>query len=462
MNLTDVNAERSLIGCIVCGEGTQDYLLDTVSEHDFSDTDLRAVYKALRRLKREGVPVDQVTLLSASQDEGSSLRGVQLSDMIDDAEWRLENSQHYGNILKEKSALRRIKRLSHSIEVGLDQGLGPQRILGEVIEEAEQIRIRGGASEAVNAGDLALAAMAELEGSTPIEVPVLSGLPSVDAISRGSLPQDYVVVGARTSVGKSAFGVSLTLAALEQGFSVDFFSLEMSKRQIWHRLASDACNIDLTQWSDKDRPLVGEQLVRVSRFWRRFSQFRFGVDDTPALRIDELCARAKKQHAKHGTNVFIVDYIGKVRGSEGLKYSTREREIADISSKLQALARQTNSVVVALCQLGRGAATRQDARPVLTDLRESGRIEEDANQVFLLHRDEDSDAECKREVIVAKNRNGPVGRTEVRYVPKYAQFGRQLRPAQLDVTEKARAAEDDIRRAEELFEALGRDKGAAK
>ena len=253
-----------------------------------------------------------------------------------------------------------------------------------------------------------------------------TGFTDLDYRTSGMQPSDLVLLAARPSMGKTAFVLNLAENfAVRQNYTTAIFSLEMSKEQLVNRILSMESRVDSQtlrtgSLSDND----WDQVVESSGI---IANSHLIIDDTPGISIGELRSKCRRYKMEHDLKVVIIDYLQLMTGSGGKNSDNRQQEISEISRSLKALARELNVPVIALSQLSRACETRQDHRPMLSDLRESGAIEQDADVVMFIYRDEyynkDSEAKNIAEIIIAKQRNGPIGTVELVWLPDYTKFG---------------------------------------
>ncbi|MFA7468315.1 MAG: replicative DNA helicase, partial [Desulfotomaculaceae bacterium] len=245
----------------------------------------------------------------------------------------------------------------------------------------------------------------------------------LDDICCGLQPSDLIIVAARPSMGKTTFGLNIAEhVALKHNVPVAIFSLEMSSEQLVRRMLCTEAMVD--QHKARVGDLEEEEWARITEVAEKFSEAKIFIDDTPAITISGIRGKVKRLQAEHGLGLIIVDYLQLMRGRG--RVENRQQEIAEISRSLKALAKELNAPVLALAQLSRAVEQRQDKRPMLADLRESGSLEQDADVVMFIYRDEyynlDSEKKGIAEIIVAKQRNGPTGKVDLGFLREFTRF----------------------------------------
>ena len=340
------------------------------------------------------------------------------------------NIRYYAEIVAEKALLRRMIKVTEEIADSCYAGKEKVENLMEQTEKkifdlvqkrntGDYVPIRDVVMNVVNKIE-----QASKSKSTVTGIP--TGFTDLDYRTSGMQPSDLVLLAARPSMGKTAFVLNLAENfAVRQNYTTAIFSLEMSKEQLVNRILSMESRVDSQtlrtgSLSDND----WDQVVESSGI---IANSHLIIDDTPGISIGELRSKCRRYKMEHDLKVVIIDYLQLMTGSGGKNSDNRQQEISEISRSLKALARELNVPVIALSQLSRACETRQDHRPMLSDLRESGAIEQDADVVMFIYRDEyynkDSEAKNIAEIIIAKQRNGPIGTVELVWLPDYTKFG---------------------------------------
>ena len=425
-----LEAEQSVIGAMILDREAILKASEFITGEDFYQKQYGVVFDTIVELFNQNEPVDLVTLqerLRAKEvpEEISNMGFVR--KILDDLP-TTTNAGKYAEIVAEKSLLRKLIRVNDEIS-GLCYG-GVES-LDAVLEQTEKkvfelIQRRGG-GEFVPIRQVVLNAIQRIEAASRIRgtvTGIATGFKDLDYQTSGFQPSDLILIAARPSMGKTAFALNIAqYMAFRNNKTAAIFSLEMSKEQLVNRLLSmESCvdsqrlrNGDLTD-SDWERLVEGAEGVARSRLI---------IDDTPGISLSELRSKCRKYKLEQDLEIVMIDYLQLMTGS-GRSSDSRQQEISDISRGLKSLARELNVPVVALSQLSRAVEQRPDHRPMLSDLRESGAIEQDADMVMFLYRDayynKDSEMKDLAEVIVAKQRNGPIGTINLLWMPQYTAF----------------------------------------
>ena len=341
------------------------------------------------------------------------------------------NVKYYAKIVKEKSLMRRLIRTTEEITAQCYQGTDNVEALMDSTEKKifNLMQSRGG-GDFTPIRQVVINALERIEAASKQNgsiTGVSTGFIDLDYQTSGMQPSDLILVAARPSMGKTAFVLNMAQhMAFRDNITTAIFSLEMSKEQLVNRLFSLESKVDAQvlrngrlEDSDWERLIESAEIIGNSNLI---------IDDTPSISIAELRSKCRKYKMEMNLGVIIIDYLQLMSGSSGGKSSTsRQQEISDISRSLKAVARELNVPVIALSQLSRAVEQRDDKRPMLSDLRESGAIEQDADVVMFIYRDDYYNKESEKkniaEIIVAKQRNGPVGTVELAWRPQYTQFG---------------------------------------
>ena len=413
-----IEAEQSVIGSMLMDKEAIIAASEIVTARDFYQQQYGIMFETMVELFNEGKPVDLVTLQDRLKEkdvppEVSSLDFVR--DIITTVPTSA-NVKSYANIVREKAVLRRLIKVNEEIANTCYAGKEPlEQILASTEKSVFDLLQSRSSGEFVPIRQVALNVLEKIEAASKTQGTV-TGIPTgfidLDYKTSGMQPSDFVLIAARPSMGKTAFVLNLVdHVAVRKGLPCMIFSLEMSKEQLVNRMLAMESNVDsqklrtgnLTD-SDWDAIVEGIGVIGNSKLV---------IDDTPGISITELRSKCRKMKLEQGLSMIIIDYLQLMSGSGGKSSESRQQEISEISRSLKALAREMNAPVVALSQLSRACETRTDHRPMLSDLRESGAIEQDADVVMFLYRDDyynkDTDMPNIAEVIIAKQRNGPIG-----------------------------------------------------
>ncbi len=423
-------AEQSVIGSMLMDRDAIIAASEIITADDFYQNQYGVMFDAMVELFNEGKPVDLVTLQNRlkEKDVPPEVSSLEFVREIVIAVPTSANIKSYANIVREKAMLRRLIRVNEEIA---NTCYSRKERLEDILSYTEKaifdlLQNRTG-SDFVPIKQVALNVLERIEAASKSEGTV-TGIPTgfidLDYKTSGMQPSDLVLLAARPSMGKTAFVLNLVdYVAVRKGMPCMIFSLEMSKEQLVNRMLSMESNVDsqklrtgsLTD-ADWDAVVEGIGIIGNSKLL---------IDDTPGISITELRSKCRKIKLEYGLSMVIVDYLQLMSGS-GRSGDNRQQEISEISRSLKALAREIQAPVVALSQLSRACESRQDHRPMLSDLRESGAIEQDADVVMFLYRDDyynkDTDRPNVAEVIIAKQRNGPIGTVELLWRPEFTKF----------------------------------------
>lgn len=424
-----LEAEQSVIGSMIMDRDAIDAVKDTINDEDFYHPDLKIIYNAIVELFASNKPVDLVTLQSRLQDENvlDQIGGIDYLSKLAMAVPTSAHAKHYALIVKEKSTLRKVIKAGQ--EIISDSYDGTQK-LDAVLNGAEErifnIVQKRDSGEFTSAADLVNPMLNKLELLTKNQgkvTGVSSGFLDLDYRTAGLQPSDLILVAARPSMGKTAFAVNVVQhAAVTDKKVCAMFSLEMSKDQLINRMVCSEAMVDSQKIRTGD--LEDDDWAKISMGAVILADAPIYIDDTPGITIAEIRAKCRKLKMDKGLDLIMIDYLQLMSG--GGKTQSREQEISEISRGLKALAREMSAPVIALSQLSRACESRADHRPMLSDLRESGAIEQDADVVMFLYRDEyyhpDTELKNQAELIIAKQRNGPTGTVNLVWIGQYTKF----------------------------------------
>ncbi|MBL7130764.1 MAG: replicative DNA helicase [Candidatus Omnitrophica bacterium] len=425
----NIDAEMAVLGSMFIEEDAVNQAIETIDEDCFYKSAHRKIFSSIVNLSSKNKAVDLITLTEElkKSDELEEIGGVSYLTMLANAVPTAANIKHYARIVKEKSILRALINNSTQIvtkayesEVNVDEVLdkaeglifeiSDRRIEGSFVSLKEIIK------DSIETIDRLYQQKAHVTG-------VPTGFIDFDIKTAGLQHSDLIVVAGRPSMGKSAFAISIAeYAAIVEHIPVALFSLEMSKEQLVQRLLCSHARVDVHKvrsgyFSPSDWP-------KLTAAAGKLSEAPIFIDDTPAITIMELRAKARRLKAHYDIKLMFVDYLQLIRSSRYAE--NRQQEISEISRSLKALARELNIPLVAISQLSRAVEARSDHRPQLSDLRESGAIEQDADVVVLLLREEYYNPTVENrgiaEAIIAKQRNGPVGSIKLSFIKEYTRF----------------------------------------
>ena len=434
-----IEAEQSVVGAMLMDKDAITTASEIISGEDFYQTAYGVVFDSVVELFNEGKPVDLITLQNRLKEkdvpeEISSLEFVR--DLVA-AVPTSANIKYYAEIVAEKSLLRKMIKMNDEITNACYLAKEPVEAIMERTEKQvfELVQNRG-ASDYVPIRQVVLNALEKIEKASKSKGTV-TGIPTgfidLDYKTSGFKPSDFILVAARPSMGKTAFVLNIAQhVAFRQNKTVAIFSLEMSKEQLVNRLFSLESYVDAQllrtgnlKDSDWEKLIEGAGTIGKSNLI---------IDDTPGISISELRSKCRKYKLEHGLDMIIIDYLQLMSGSVGKRSDSRQQEISDISRSLKAVARELNVPVISLSQLSRAVEQRPDHRPMLSDLRESGAIEQDADVVMFIYRDDyyhkDTEHVNEAEIIIAKQRNGPIGTVTLTWLPQYTKFANSQRQPQ--------------------------------
>jgi replicative DNA helicase len=438
----DLEAEKSVLSSILLDDRSLDTVIVELKPEDFYHPAHRALFEAMLALRDAKSPVDLLTLSDHlnSRKLLDAIGGPVFLAEIADYETTAANVLHHARIVRDKSVRRALIGLATEIvELGFDSAEPAQQLLNVAqgrMFELGQLRSRSSfqimEKEVHEAINFVEELMERGGGVTGLQ----TGFSDLDRLTGGLQPGDLVILAARPSMGKTALALNVARnAAVDGGKKVAIFSLEMTTRSLVLRLLAAEARIESSVF--RSGYVSTSDYQKLARAADRLGHARIFIDDGSAATVLEMEAKARRLHAEHGLDLVVVDYLQLARGDGSAE--RREQEISEISRGLKGLAKELRIPVMALSQLNRGPEARSDKRPMLADLRESGAIEQDADLIAFIYRDEvyhkDTDDEGIAEIIVAKQRNGPTDTVRLRFEGRYTLFqnlsGRDDAPAQV-------------------------------
>lgn len=426
------DAERSLLGAVLIDNTGLDRAQLLLTAESFYSTRHQKIFTAFEQLTEVGSAIDVVTLKQELERQGQlqSCGGPAYLAALLAGVPRSANVEHYAKLVKEKSVQRELINAGQAI---LAAAMNPQGTTDELLDDAEKMifqvaeqRLSSGFISLRVSAEMSIKAIEELTEREELITGVATGFPELDGHTAGLQPSDLVIVAARPSMGKTAFALNIAShAALQTNKTVGIFSLEMSHQQLFMRLLCSEGQIDAHRL--RTGRVGADEWQRIIKVFGTLSEAKIFIDDTPGVAIMEMRAKARRLMREHGLDMLIVDYLQLMRGRG--RYDSRQQEISDISRFLKELAKELNIPVIALSQLSRAPEQRsgKDHRPQLSDLRDSGAIEQDADVVMFLFREEvytkdDPTLEGKAEVIIGKQRNGPTATVALNFIKKFTRF----------------------------------------
>ena len=425
-----IEAEQSVIGSMLMDREAVMTASEILTGEDFYQRQYGIVFEAMVELFNRDEPVDLVTLQNQLRakdvpEEVSSMEFVR--DILNQVPTSA-NVKYYANIVAEKSTLRKLIRLNDEINNLCYGGTEPMEVILEQTEKKVfDLVQRRNAGDFVPIRQVVLYAIQKIEAASRTKgnvTGIATGFKDLDYQTSGFQPSDLILIAARPSMGKTAFVLNIAqYMAFRSDVTVAIFSLEMSKEQLVNRLLSMESGVDAQKLrngnlsdSDWERLVEGAEGVASSHLI---------IDDTPGITLAELRSKCRKYKLENHLGIVMIDYLQLMSGG-GRGSDSRQQEISDISRGLKSLARELNVPVVALSQLSRAVEQRPEHRPMLSDLRESGAIEQDADVVMFIYRDDyynkDTETPNQAEIIIAKQRNGPIGTVHLAWLPDYTKF----------------------------------------
>ncbi len=427
----NIEAEQAVIGAIFLEPSSLTLASELVMPDDFYRAAHQKIYDCMLNLSDRGEPVDLVTVTSelANLKLLEEVGGVSYLSDIAGSVPTAANIEYYAKIVEEKSILRRLIRTATNIA---QEGYSREDEVAGLLNEAEkqilEVSQRKNSGVFQNIKDVLVKTYDNIETLhnrkgevTGIE----TGFTELDKMTAGFQRNDLIIIAARPSVGKTAFALNIAQnVATKARENVAIFSLEMGAEQLVMRMLCAEGNINAQNL--RTGQLTAEDWSKLTMAMGSLSNAGIYIDDTPGIRVSEIRSKCRRLRQESGLGMILIDYLQLIQGSGRGGGENRQQEVSEISRSLKALARELEVPVIALSQLSRGVEQRQDKRPMMSDIRESGSIEQDADIVGFLYRDDyyDKESENKNiiEIILAKQRNGPVGTVSLAFVKEYNKF----------------------------------------
>jgi replicative DNA helicase len=427
----NLEAEVSVLGGVLLDNEALNRVLEVMKEGDFYRESHRKIFSAILDLYEKSEPVDLITLTEAlkKREALEAVGGVEYLNSLVNSVPTAANISYYAKIVKEKAILRKLINRSTDI---ISQVYGVSGDVDDFLDQAERSifeisedRVRPSFYPLKDIIKASFKTIERLYEKRQLITGVPTGFTKLDELTSGLQPSDLIIVAGRPSMGKTALALDIAAyAAVEGGIPSAIFSLEMAKEQLALRMLCSEAKVDAHRLrggflSESDWP-------KLTRAAGSLSEAPIFIDDTPGLSALEMRAKSRRLKAEHNLGLVVVDYLQLMRGRADS--DNREQEISDISRSLKALAKELNVPVMALSQLNRRVEERGDRRPQLSDLRESGAIEQDADVIIFLYRDEvynksqDNPNKGKAEIIIGKQRNGPTDKFELTFLDKFTCF----------------------------------------
>lgn len=426
----NLEAEQAVLGAVLLQSEALITAMERVRSEDFYLTEHQLIFEAMVQLGEENQPIDLVTLTTKLRDKQQleDVGNVTYLTKLANAVPTAANVDYYAQIIEEKSMLRRLIRTATQI---VSDGYAGGEDVGGMLSDAErrilEISNRRSGSGFIAIRDVLMEVFERVEflsankgGMTGIP----SGFPDLDKMTSGFQRSDLIIVAARPSVGKTAFALNIAQnVGVRAKETVAIFSLEMSASQLVQRMLCAESNVDAGRM--RTGQLENDDWEKLTMAIGALSEAKIYIDDTPGVTVADIRAKCRRLKKEHGLGMILIDYLQLIHG-RGKPGENRQQEVSEISRTLKQIARELEVPVIALSQLSRGVEQRQDKRPMMSDLRESGSIEQDADIVAFLYRDDYYDKESEKkniiEIIIAKQRNGPVGTVELVFLKNYNKF----------------------------------------
>ncbi|VAW33548.1 Replicative DNA helicase (DnaB) [hydrothermal vent metagenome] len=425
------DAERSVLGGLLLVTDAWDKIADLISEGDFYRNDHTLIFKAIKALSEQSKPCDVITVgewldtHQLSEDAGGEDYLVEIASNVPGA----ANIKAYAEIVREKSVLRQLIQIGNDLT---ERAFSPEgKNSDDLLEEAEKevfnireqtLKTKSGFQDIKGLLRQAVETMEKMSESDGSMTGIPTGFTDLDNRTNGLQKSDLIIVAGRPAMGKTAFAMNIVeKAAIKHGASVAIFSMEMSAVQLVMRMMSSLSRINSGKL--KTGNLLDDEWPRIGQQQQLMANSRIFIDDTPALSPLEIRARCRRLKRQHGLDLVVIDYLQlmQVKGAEN-----RVNEISEISRSLKALAKELDIPVIALSQLNRSLEQRPNKRPIMSDLRESGAIEQDADLIIFIYRDEvyneESAYKGKAEIIIGKHRHGSTGMVPLTFLGEFTRF----------------------------------------
>ncbi len=424
-----IEAEQSVIGSMIMDKDAIVTASEILIAEDFYQNQYGVLFDAMVELFNEGQPVDLVTLQNRLKEKElpPELTSLEFIRDLVTAVPTSANAKYYANIVKEKAILRRLIKVTEGITNECYLNKEPVEVILEDTEKKvfDIVQNRSG-GDFVSIDKIVLQSLESIEAASKSKgsvTGVATGFYDLDYRTAGLQPSDLILVAARPSMGKTAFVLNIAeYVAVKSHVTTAIFSLEMSKDQLVKRML--AMNSKVDSQAIRSGELKDEDWGKLVESVKVIGNSKLIIDDTPGISIAELRSKCRKYKLEHDLGLVIIDYLQLMTGNR--KSESRQQEVSDISRSLKALAREINAPIIALSQLSRAVEQRPDKRPMLSDLRESGAIEQDADVVMFIYRDDyynhDTEEPGVAEIIIGKQRNGPTGTVKLGWQANFTKF----------------------------------------
>ena len=425
-----LEAEQAVLAAMFNDRDAILEVIPLLKESDFYRHDHGVLFATMRKMNEQNIPVDLVTITAQLDKDGNLEKdgGITYVAQIANSLGSASNIVHYAGIVKEKAVLRDLISIASNISNrSYDDTEDTEKILDDaerMVLEISQKRARSGLTPISEVIDDTLSQLEILSQKKEGLTGLTSGFIDLDRITSGWQKSDFIILAARPAMGKTAFALNMAQnAAIATHEPVAIFSLEMSKEQLVNRMVSSMAEID--QQTLRNGRIYGDDWVQLVNAIAPLAEAPVYIDDTPAISVREVRAKARRLKTERGLSLVIIDYL-QLMGSTG-RIESRQQEVSQISRSLKALARELDIPIIALSQLSRSVEQGQEKKPSLSHLRESGSLEQDADIVMFIYRDEyyneDSEKKGQAEIIIAKHRNGATGSVDLSFRKEFTKFG---------------------------------------
>ncbi|MHA6250302.1 replicative DNA helicase [Oceanobacillus sp. CAU 1775] len=426
----NIEAEQSVIGAIFLAPDSFSAASEILLPDDFYRASHQRIFAAMLKLSDRGEPIDIITVttylnnVKQLEEAGGVAYLTQVAESVPTA----ANIEYYCRIVEEKALLRRLIRAATDIVTsGFENEDNIEDVLNEAEKQILEVSSKNNSGSFKEIKDVLIDVydnIEKLHESDGDVTGIPTGYQELDRITSGFQRNDLIIVAARPSVGKTAFALNIAQnVAVKTNENVAIFSLEMGADQLVQRMLCAEGNIDSHRL--RSGQLLPEDWGKLTMAMGSLSNAGIFIDDSPGIRVSEIRSKCRRLKQEHGLGMIMIDYLQLISGSANSK-ENRQQEVSEISRSLKGLARELEVPLIALSQLSRGVESRQDKRPMMSDLRESGSIEQDADIVGFLYRDDYYDSESEKqniiEIIISKQRNGPTGTVELAFVKEYNKF----------------------------------------
>ncbi|MEW6210067.1 MAG: replicative DNA helicase [Acidobacteriota bacterium] len=425
---SNIEAERSILGAILLDNSVCNQAVELLKRDDFFLDSHRKIFDKMIALSERGSPIDLVTLTDELRKAGEfeQVGGATYIASLIDGVPRTDTIEPYAKIVKAKTMLRKLITASNQIIArAFDEEDDPEVIVDEaerMIFQIAEDRIRQGFQYIGDVAQRRLEQIEQMAGRPEMITGVPTGFTDFDQMTSGLQRQDLIIIAARPSLGKTALALNMAQYAAKNGHTVGIFSLEMSAEQLVSRLLCSEARVDAHRL--RTGYLNREEWARLADALRRLTETQIYIDDTAGIGVLEMRAKSRRLKAEHGLDLLIVDYLQLMSGRGRIE--SRQQEVSQISRDLKGLAKEIDIPVIALSQLSRAPETRSDHRPQLSDLRESGGLEQDSDLVCFIYREEiynqTDENRGTAELIIGKQRNGPTGTVNLAFLKEFTRF----------------------------------------